>query len=282
MLGRTPPDIQVVEPVRHGVIAELEVAEALLAHLLRRYGPRPLRRMEVVLGVPSTITSVERRAVREAVELAGARKVHLVHQPMAAAIGAGVDVGDSRGQLIVDVGGGKTEVAVVALDGLVCVRSAPTGGGTLDEAICLHLRRSHDLLIGRQAARSVKHAIGSAVSGGEPRKVEVRGRHVLTGLPAAVEVDADELREGALADGLEAIVQCVRRVLERTPAELSADLADAEVILTGGGVRLRGFDRLIAQKTGLATVVCEEPEDAVVRGCARLLRDRAMLDRVAI
>lgn len=280
MIGRTPPSIRVVEPVRNGAIAELAVAEAMLRYVLRRFTGRPPRRVEIALGVPSSVSPVARRALREAVEMPGARRIHLIEQLLAAAVGAGIDIEAARGHLIVDIGGGKTEAGIVALGGLQEVRSTPIAGNTFDDAVRRHLRRAHDLLIGTQTARMLKHELGTALAGGDVRKLEVRGRHTLTGLPTAVEVNSCDLHEGAIADGLETLLRAIGRVLERAPAELSADLTETGVVLTGGGALLHGLDRLIERRTGLPVRVADAPQDAVVRGCAALLRREELLARV--
>jgi rod shape-determining protein MreB len=273
MLGRTPANITAIRPMKDGVIADFEITEALLHYFITRaHNRRVLVKPRVIICVPSGITEVEKRAVRDSTLAAGAREVYLIEEPMAAAIGAGLPVGDPMGSMIVDIGGGTTEVAIISMAGIVFSNSVRIGGDKMDEAIQSHMKRKYNLLIGEQTAEQVKIKIGTAYPTEEPLKMEVKGRDLVAGVPRSLVVDSDEIRN-ALAEPINAIVEAVRLVLERTPPELSADIADRGIVLTGGGAKLRNLDLLLREETGLPVMLSDNPEHAVVLGTGAALDD---------
>jgi rod shape-determining protein MreB len=280
MLGRTPGNIVAIRPLRDGVIADFEVTEAMLRHFIRkvnnnRRGTNP----RVVIAVPSGITEVERRAVRESAEAAGAREVYLIEEPMAAAIGVGLPVQDAAGNMIVDIGGGTTEVALISLAGIVYSRSVRTAGDELDEANIQYMKRAYNLLIGERTAEDIKIRIGSAASLPKETSMEVKGRDLVSGLPKTITITSQEVRE-AMADPLTTIVDAVRTTLERCPPELAADLVDRGLVLAGGGALLRGLDKRLREETGLPVHVAEDPLSAVGEGTGKVLSELAFLKRV--
>jgi rod shape-determining protein MreB len=282
MLGRTPGTIDVVRPLRHGVIADYDTTEKMLHYFIREASRsrRPVQ-PRVVISVPSGITQVERRAVQESAMHAGARKVHLVPQPVAGALGAGLPIADPGANMIVDIGGGTTEVAVISLSGIVYSTSLRVGGDDMNDAIAQHVRKSHGLLIGERRAEEIKIALGSAdPSGDDAVPLPVKGRDLTSGLPKTIAVTAAEVRE-ALREPVTAIVDAVRLCLEQTPPELAADIVDNGITLAGGGALLRGLDRLLNLETDLPIVVADDPLTCVVRGAGRALDDPVALDRVA-
>jgi rod shape-determining protein MreB and related proteins len=272
MLGRTPERILAVRPMRDGVIADVDMAELMLAHFLRTVFPRRLfrARPRVVIGVPSGITEMERRAVRAAVSAVGAGDVYLLSEPMAAAIGVGLPVVSPRGSMVVNIGGGTTEIGVIALAGIVADASIRTAGNEFDEAIVAHLRRQHNVLIGESTAENIKLQIGSAYEMPEERVVNVSGRDLVTGIPKTVSISSQEVRD-AIQEPLQAIVGAVRAALEVTPPELSSDIVDEGIVMTGGGAQLRGLDLLIGHDTGLPIHIDDEPLTCVVRGAGMVL-----------
>lgn len=271
MCGRTPVGITAVRPMKDGVIADFEVTEEMLRYFIQKaHNRRALVRPRVIVCVPFGITAVERRAVRESTESAGAREVYLVEEPMAAAIGAGLPVTEACGSMIVDIGGGTTEVAVISLKGIVYSESIRVGGDKMDEAIMNYVRRSYNLAIGDRTAEQIKIALGTALPTGEDRRVEVTGRDLVGGLPKSIEISEEEVRE-ALSEPLRQIIEVIRLVLERTPAELAADIVDRGITLAGGGVLLRNLDVLLRQATGLPVVLAEDPLTAVVLGSGKIL-----------
>ncbi len=273
MLGRTPANITAIRPMKDGVIADFEITEALLHYFITRaHNRRVLVKPRVIICVPSGITEVEKRAVRDSTLAAGAREVYLIEEPMAAAIGAGLPVNDPMGSMIVDIGGGTTEVAIISMTGIVFSRSVRIGGDKMDEAITAHMKRKYNLLIGEQTAEQAKIRIGTAYPTEEPLKMEVKGRDLVAGVPRSLVVDADEIRN-ALAEPINAIVEATRLVLERTPPELSADIADKGIVLTGGGAKLRNLDILLREETGLPVMLSDNPEHAVVLGTGAALDD---------
>jgi len=275
MLGRTPPNITAVRPLKDGVIADFDVAEVMLKHFVHRvHRRRTFVHPTVVIGVPSGVTEVERRAVRDATVRAGARQVLLIEEPMAAAIGAGLPISDPSGCMVVDIGGGTSEVAAIALNGVVSGRSIRVAGDELDDAIITFMYHEYNLAIGPATAEAVKIEIGSAVSlNGEDRQVSLaRGRDLLTGLPKAVEVNAAQVREAIVAP-LAEIVEAIRATLEETPPEISGDVMQQGIVLTGGGALLRGIDRYIAQETQMPVRVAEDPLTCVVLGAGRALEE---------
>ncbi len=267
MLGRTPGNIQAIRPLRDGVIADFEVAEAMIKHFISKvHNRRSFAHPQIVVCVPSGSTAVERRAIQESAESAGARKVWLIEEPMAAAIGAGLPVTEPTGSMVVDIGGGTTEVAVLSLGGIVYSKSVRVGGDKMDEAIISYIRRNYGMLIGEPTAEAIKKQIGSAFPGSEVKEMEVKGRNLSEGVPRSFTISSNEILE-ALTDPLNNIVSAVKNALEQTPPELGADIAERGMMLTGGGALLRDLDRLLAEETGLPVLVAEDPLTCVVRGC---------------
>ena len=282
MLGRTPANVEAIRPLKDGVIADFEVTEALLRYFIARaHNRRTLVRPRIIVCVPSGITEVEKRAVRDSTLAAGAREVYLIEEPMAAAIGAGLPVVEPAGNMVVDIGGGTTEVAVIALAGIVYSKSVRIGGDKMDEAIVQHMKKKHNLLIGERTAEQVKIAVGNAYPPPSPLTMDVKGRDMVAGVPRTVRVDSDEIRD-AITEPLNAIVDAVRLVLERTPPELSADIADKGLVLTGGGALLKNLDQLLREETGLPVTVSEDPESAVVMGTGLALDEIGLLKEVAL
>ncbi len=271
MCGRTPKGITAVRPMKDGVIADFEITEEMLRYFIQKaHNRRSLVRPRVIVCVPFGITEVEKRAVRESTESAGAREVFLVEEPMAAAIGAGLPITEATGSMIVDIGGGTTEVAVISLKGIVYSESIRVGGDKMDEAIMNYIRRSYNLAIGERTAEQIKIALGTSIPTGEDRRVEITGRDLVGGMPKTIEISEDEVRE-ALTEPLKQIVEVVRLVLERTPAELASDIVDRGITLAGGGALLRNLDVLLRQATGLPVVLAEDPLTAVVVGSGKIL-----------
>ena len=281
MLGRTPGNIRAVRPLRDGVIADFDAAEQMIKTFIQKGNEgRGIVAPRLVIGIPSGVTGVERRAVREA-GLAGARTVHLIDEPVAAAIGAGLPVTEPVGTMIVDIGGGTTEVAVISLSGIVYSRSVRVGGDKMDEAIVQHMKRKYNLLIGEPTAEKIKIHIGNAFNTGEASAMEVKGRDLVAGLPKTLTITAEEIRE-ALQEPVNQIVEAVRTALERTPPELSADIVDKGIVLAGGGALLKGLDMLLREETGLPVMIADDPLSAVVLGCGKALDEISLLKSVAI
>lgn len=277
MLGRTPGDIQVLRPLKDGAITDFEVTEALLRHLmLQVQGRRLWVGPRVAVCIPFGTTDVERRAVRESAEASGAREVHLIEQPLAAAVGAGLPVQDAQGSMVVDVGAGTTEIAVLSLGGIVYSRTLKVGGEALDQAIIQFLREEHHLLIGPQTAEAVKLKLGAAIVDEPERTMLVKGRDLDRGLPRAAELSAADIGR-ALHEPVQLIVEAVLSSLEHTPPDLAADVAETGIVMTGGGALLRGLDRLLSDATNLPVVVSEEPEATVVTGAGLILMDDELL-----
>jgi rod shape-determining protein MreB len=282
MLGRTPGNIVAVRPMKDGVIADFEVTEAMLRYFITRaHNRRTLVRPRIIVCVPSGITEVEKRAVRDSALAAGAREVYLIEEPMAAAIGAGLPITEPSGNMIVDIGGGTTEVAVISLAGIVMSKSIRVGGDKMDEAIVQHIKRKYNLLIGERTAEDIKKQIGSAFPLDEVLTVEVKGRDLVAGVPKTLTINSDEIRD-ALAEPVNAIVEAVRVVLERTPPELSADIVDRGIVLSGGGSQLKNLDVLLREETGLPVMVSENPQLAVVLGTGKALDELKLLKEVTI
>jgi rod shape-determining protein MreB len=279
MLGRTPGNITAIRPMKDGVIADFNVTEQMLKQFIRKvldskmFSPSP----RIIICVPCGSTQVERRAIRESALGAGASKVFLIEEPMAAAIGADLPISDATGSMVVDIGGGTTEVGVISLGGMVYAGSVRVGGDKFDEAIINYIRRNYGMLIGEQTAETIKKKIGSAFPGSEVRDMEIKGRNLAEGIPRAFTVSSNEILE-ALTDPLNAIVGAVKQALERTPPELGSDIADKGMVLTGGGALLRDLDRLLMEETGLPVVVAEDPLTCVVRGCGKALEN---IDRLS-
>ena len=272
MLGRTPGNITAIRPMKDGVIADFTVTEQMLKHFIKKvhesrlFNPSP----RIIICVPCGSTQVERRAIRESAIGAGASRVYLIEEPMAAAIGAGLPVGEPTGSMVVDVGGGTTEVGVIALGGLVYKGSVRVGGDKFDEAIINYIRRNYGMLIGETTSEQIKKSIGSAFPGSEVREKEVKGRNLAEGIPRSFTISSNEILE-ALTDPLNSIVSAVKSALEQTPPELAADIAEKGMVLTGGGALLRDIDRLLMEETGLPVVVAEDPLTCVVRGSGMAL-----------
>lgn len=272
MLGRTPGNIVAVRPMKDGVIADFTVTEKMLQHFIHKvhearfFRPSP----RVLICVPCGSTQVERRAIKESAAGAGAREVYLIEEPMAAAIGAGMPVDEARGSMVLDIGGGTSEVAVISLNGIVYSASVRVGGDRLDDAIINYVRRNYGTLIGEATAERIKHEIGSAYPGAEIREIEVKGRNLAQGIPRSFTLNSNEILE-ALQEPLSGIVGAVKTALEQTPPELGSDIAERGIVLTGGGALLRDIDRLLVEETGLPVVVAEDPLTCVARGGGRAL-----------
>lgn len=280
MLGRTPDQITAVRPMKNGVIADFEATSHMLNHFIRKAHRRKrLVHPRIVIGVPSEITPVEQRAVREACSRAS--EVYIVQQPVMAAIGAGLPIAEPVGSLIVDIGGGTTDVAVISLAGIVYSHSVRVAGNAMDEAIIDHVRRKHNLLIGERSAESIKIQVGSAFPLSNPIRMEVRGRELARGIPGTVTVTDAEIRE-ALSGCVGSIVTAIRVALERTPPEVSADIADHGIVLAGGGALLRNLDSRIRNETGLPVAIAEDPLTSVVIGAGKMLDDFALLRRISL
>ncbi|MFU8895304.1 MAG: rod shape-determining protein [Gammaproteobacteria bacterium] len=272
MLGRTPGNITAIRPLKDGVIADFTVTEKMLQHFIKKaHGSRYFRPSpRVLVCVPYGSTQVERRAIRESAEGAGARKVYLVEEPMAAAIGAGMPVGEARGSMVLDIGGGTSEVAVISLNGIVYAASVRIGGDRFDEAIMSYVRRNYGILIGEATAERIKHEIGAAYPGQEVLEISVRGRNLSEGVPRSFTLNSNEILE-ALQEPLQGIVGAVKAALEQTPPELGADVADRGIVLTGGGALLRDLDKLLMEETGLPVIIADEPLTCVALGGGKVL-----------
>jgi len=281
MVGRTPGNIIAVRPLKDGVIADFDVTERMLRHFIARASRRrSIFRPRVVVAVPSGVTEVEMRAVIDATLSAGAKDARLIEEPMAAAIGVGLPVQEPRGNMIVDIGGGTTEVAVISLGGIVSHRSIRIGGDEMDEAIVQHVRRTYNLLIGERTAEEIKKTIGTAIKS-EGKTMEVRGRDLVTGLPKTVEISQEEIRV-ALSEPVQAIVEAVRITLERTPPELSSDIVEKGIFMAGGGSLLHGLDQLLAEETGMPVHVSEDALSAVALGTGIALEHFDVMQRVLV
>jgi rod shape-determining protein MreB len=282
MLGRTPGSVQAVRPLRDGVIADFEITEAMLEYFIKKTNNRKtLVKPRIVICVPFGITEVEKRAVRESAESAGAREVHLIEEPMAAAIGAGLPVTEATGNMVVDIGGGTSEVAVISLAGIVYSQSIRVGGDKMDEAIQAYLKRKYNLMVGEQTAERVKCQIGNAYPLDEPLTMEVKGRDLVAGIPRTLVINSDEIRD-ALAEPINSIVDAVMGALEKTPPELCSDIKDKGIVLTGGGALLRNLDVLLREETGLPVMVADDPISAVVLGSGKSLDHPELLSMIAI
>ncbi len=283
MLGRTPGNIMAIRPMKDGVIADFDITEAMLRYFIRKiYRRKRLVNPRVIIAVPSGITEVEKRAVKDSAERAGARSpVYLVEEPIAAAIGVGLPIQEPSGNMIVDIGGGTTEIAVISLAGIVFAKSIRIGGDEFDDAIVGHLKKTYNLAIGERTAEEIKIRIGSAYPLDEETTIDVKGRDILAGLPKTITISSEEVRE-ALAEPISVIVEAIRITLERTPPELSADLIDRGMILAGGGALLRGLDKLIAEETGLPVHIADDPLTAVALGTGRYLSDFNLLKRLSV
>ena len=281
MLGRTPGNIVAIRPMKDGVIADFEITEAMLRHFIRKvHNRRSLIRPRIIVCVPSGITPVEKRAVRESAESAGAREVYLIEEPMAAAIGAGLPITEPICNMVVDIGGGTTEVAVISLAGIVYSRSVRVGGDKMDEGILQYVKRNYNLLIGERTAEIVKTTIGNAFPG-EMETMDVKGRDLVTGIPKIININSDEVRQ-AIQEQIDSIVATVKTALEQTPPELAADIVDRGIHLTGGGALAENLDLLLHQETGLPIKITDDPLAAVVLGSGRALDNLDILKEVMV
>lgn len=278
MLGRTPGNIEAVRPMKSGVIADFDITEAMIRHFIRKVRSHKVVKPRVIIAVPSNITEVEKRAVQESAKHAGAREVFLIEEPMAAAIGVGLPVQEPAGNMIVDIGGGTCEVALISLAGIVCSRSIRVGGDVMDEYIVNYMRRVYNLMIGERTAEEIKLTVGSAYPLEEEKRMDVKGRDLVAGLPKTLTVTSEEIRE-ALQEPISAIVDVIRNALESSPPELAADLVDRGIVLAGGGALLRGLDKLIAEQTALPITLTDDPLSAVAEGAGVVLSELSLLAR---
>jgi len=282
MLGRTPGNIVAIRPMREGVIADFEITEAMLRHFIMRvHNRRTLVRPRIIISIPSGITQVERRAVKETAESAGAREVYLIEEPMAAAIGAGLPITEPISSMVVDIGGGTTEVAVISLSGIVYSRSVRVAGDKMDDAIVQHMKRKYSLLIGERTGEIIKTTIGCAYPDAETRTVEVKGRDLISGIPKIIEIDSEEVRE-AITEPVSIIVDTIKDALEQCPPELAADIVDRGIVLTGGGALLRNLDILLKEETSLPIMVANDPLSTVAKGAGMALDELDLLREVTI
>jgi rod shape-determining protein MreB len=282
MLGRTPGHIEAIRPMKDGVIADFEVAEAMLRYFIKKANNRrTLIRPRVIACVPSGITQVEKRAVRESAESAGAREVFLIEEPMAAAIGAGLPITEPTSNMVVDIGGGTTEVAVISLAGIVYSKSVRVGGDKMDEAILQYIKNKYNLLIGERSAELIKTTVGNAYRAEKTEDMQIKGRDLATGIPKIIGIDSDEVRQ-AIFEQIKTIVETVKSALEQTPPELAADIVDNGIVLTGGGALLKGLDKLLREETGLPITITEDPLTTVVLGSGKALDEIDTLREIMI
>ncbi len=282
MLGRTPGNITAIRPMKEGVIADFEVTEAMLRHFITKvHNSRRLVRPRIIICVPTGITQVEKRAVKESAQSAGAREVYLIEEPMAAAIGANLPITEPTSNMVVDIGGGTTEVAVISLSGIVYSRSVRVGGDKMDDAIKHHVKRKYNMLIGESSAELIKNKIASAYAMEEEQEMVVKGRDLVSGIPQNITITSEEVRK-AISEQVESIVQAVRIALEQTPPELAADIVDRGIVLTGGGALLKGLDRLLMDETYLPITVVDDPLSTVAVGSGKVLDNLDVLKEVTI
>lgn len=282
MLGRTPGNIVAIRPMKDGVIADFEITEAMLRHfILRVHNRKALVRPRIIISIPSGITQVEKRAVKETAESAGAREVYLIEEPMAAAIGAGLPITEPVSSMVVDIGGGTTEVAVISLSGIVYAKSVRVAGDRIDEAIVQHMKRKYSLLVGERTGEMIKTTIGCAYPDQEVRTVEVKGRDLISGIPKIVEINSEEIRE-AIMEPVVIIVDAVRDALEHAPPELAGDIVERGIVLTGGGALLRNLDVLLREETALPIKIADDPLSTVARGAGMALEELDLLKEVTI
>ncbi len=282
MVGRTPGNIKAIRPMRDGVIADFDITEAMLRHfILSVHNRRTLVRPRIIVSVPSGITQVEKRAVRETVESAGAREIYLIEEPMAAAIGAGLPITEPTSSMIVDIGGGTTEVAVISLSGVVYAKSLRVAGDKIDEEIVQYMKRKYSLLVGERTGEIIKTTIGCAYPEKEIRTLEVKGRDLISGIPKIIEINSEEVRE-AIAEPISLIVDTVKDALENAPPELAGDIVDRGIVLTGGGALLRNLDVLIRDETGLPVMIADDPLSTVARGAGMALDQLDVLKEVTL
>ena len=281
MLGKTPGNIVAIRPMKDGVIADFEITQAMLRHFIKKAHRRPFIKPRIIVAVPSGITQVEKKAVREAAIQAGASEVYLIEEPMAAAIGAGLPVTEPTANMIVDIGGGTTEVAIISLAGIVYSKSVRVGGDKMDDAILQYIRRKYNLLIGERTAELIKHEVGTAYPSDQVETLEIKGRDTVSGIPKVVAIDSEEIRK-AITEQVDAIVETVRFALERTPPELAADIVDRGIVLTGGGALLRRLDVLLREETGLPIIIADDPLKTVAIGSGRAIESLDVLKEIAV
>ncbi len=283
MLGKTPANITAMRPLKDGVIADFDMAGEMLKYFIRKvHNRKSFISPRIAIGVPSSITQVEQRAVKDAVQASGAREIYLIQESMAAAIGAGLPIGEPSGNMIVDIGGGTTDVAVISLHGVVYSKAVKTGGDKMDEAIINYIKRHTKILIGERTAELIKRTIGSAFKvGDENKSIDIKGRDLVSGIPKTITVHEDEIRE-ALSESVAVIINTIKVALENTPPELASDIVDKGIVLAGGGALLRGLDELLRHETGLPVIVAEDPLCAVVNGVGKVLDELDILRRIAL
>ncbi len=282
MLGKTPSNILAIRPMKDGVIADFDATEVMLKYFITKaHNRKSFVSPRVIIGVPSGITQVEQRAVKDAAHASGAREVYLIEEPMAAAIGVGLPVGEPSGNMIVDIGGGTTDVAVISLDGIVYSKAVRVGGDKMDEAIMAYIKRKYNLMIGERTSERIKIDLGSAYATNNSEPMEIKGRDLVSGIPKAINVTEDEIRE-ALQESIGLILDTIKVTLENTPPELAADIVDKGIVLAGGGALLKGLDILIREQTGVPVILPDDPLTAVVRGCGIMLDKLELLQKVAI
>jgi rod shape-determining protein MreB len=282
MLGRTPGNIVAIRPMKDGVIADFEITEKMLSHFIRKaHNRNTMVRPRIIIGIPSEVTQVEKRAVKDSALKAKASEVYLVDQAMAAAIGAGLPITEPSGNMVVDIGGGTTDIAVISLAGIVYSKSVRVAGNEMDEAIIQYIKKKYNLLIGERTAEQIKLELGSAYPLEEPITMEIKGRDLIEGIPKTLTITDSEIRE-ALAEPISIIVNAVRVALERTPPELSADIVDRGIVLTGGGSLLKNLDKLLREETSLPVSVAEDPLSSVVLGTGKMLSDFDLLRKISI
>lgn len=277
MLGRTPGNIIAIRPLQDGVIADYEITQSMLEYVIHRVAGKSLFfKPRVMICIPSGVTTVEKRAVLEATVQSGASKTYLIEEPMAAAMGAGIDISEARGSIVVDIGGGTTDVAVMSLGGIVVNNAVRVGGDKFDAAIVRYVKKEHNVLIGERSAEEIKLEIGTVIDNGKDASMEVKGRDLITGLPTTITISSKEICK-ALSEPIGLIIACIRAVLEKTPPELSADIVDRGIVLTGGGAMLDGLAYLIQEETGIATIVADNPLDCVALGTGKALDNLSKL-----
>lgn len=282
MLGKTPANILTIRPMKDGVIADFDATEEMLKYFIAKaHNRKSFISPRVIIGVPSAITQVEQRAVKDAAHASGAREVYLIEEPMAAAVGVGLPVGEPTGNMIVDIGGGTTDVAVISLDGIVYSKAVRVGGDKMDDAIMAYVKRKYNLMIGERTSEHIKIGIGSAYPTGRVEPMEIKGRDLISGIPKAINISEEEVRE-ALSESVSLILDTIKVTLENTPPELAADIVDKGIVLAGGGALLKGLDILIREHTGVPVIVPDDPLMAVVRGCGAMLDKLELLRRISI